>query len=780
LVIYFLGLAMDILYAILVLMMTLGTGCHQEKNNENLPVSPHEHIVEPMSQEVKLDVAKDKEPPQENTETALIKVEIKLDPKHPENEDYRNDWYVGAHNIDDHARPLGPTYFAASDVSGKASIVVPSYMLSLPMVVFAENQAHPVAPPGTLGMGKPIELRAFVPANCHAFPVMVDQLTNSAWVYFYRFFAEHGAENWNPSQVDCMLWAKYSLAFLKTHEIQDILSDVSDTRTQMISLVDLITPLKHYPQFIYKTRPPLFFAEQRHDGGSLNEGVKISPTDHNDERFIHQFKDQSSDVSFFSGQELVDKRTASTVTVNEKGLLRSLCGNGKKDHAMLLDKVLFFHPDLIVNDHKLKSPYAQYDLDDNNFFGHIADYKNDNGALGDLNVKSLTVRHTNGLPKDHNNYAQACSVTLLADFLNTNDNNRDLKLGTGFLFTDLFDRSDDDDDENSLLDDAMVWYTSSGNRSVDNEDTWAIFFDTAPILDGGLKGGCDPDLFCDKPFLISMSEIFNELLPRYDMVQFFKIHPNFFPHIIEEALVVELLGFRKGNFRDVLHMQFDQEQDNLFIGLRADYELFGASRDGEEANFTTTITYINKHNMRETLALCYESADYLAQQQIDVLLLNKEIPVVVAANMIAQSRCFSNARANQDWQNYRVGLFSMNGHKQVASNLFIPAGWLGPDLTYEVYLKKFDEAVYQGPIGYFHTEFFLGAVLEIPTATEGDEVMFVAADACCNTFKVSLPAAPEFTDLYPSPGEKMLVDTTGLKNETLGLPAAPAKPTPQP
>lgn len=753
---------MNYFLALVSLLSMWGLGCNEQNKayyQQNVLFEHHDNEL-PQSKEI-ADGTKNLEP-----QTGVVKVEIKLDPKHPQNEDFRSDWYVGVYNVDDHARPLGPTYYAGTDYSGKASIIVPHAMLSMPMVVVARNQAHPLAPPGTLEMGHEVTLRAFVPADCHMMPVMVDQLTNAAWVYYFRFFAQHGAENWNPSQVDCALWAKYSLAFLKTNEIQDILSDIPDTRTKMISLLDLIRPLQHYPQFIYKTRPPLFFAEQRHDGGGLDNGKLIKPHDNNDdeERFIGRFNYSGMPDEFYLENQLASLRNSSTMTVNKKGLLRSLCG--LKQHENLHPMIL--RPELIINDRVVKKADEQYALDDKNFNGHISYYRSDKNTLRDLNIRVATVRHTNGMPKDSDDFEEVCSATVMADYINTRDDNEDIKAGSGILFKDLFDH--DDDQPSTVFDDTAIWYTSSGNRVVENEDTWAIFFDKSPIIQGGILHACGSELFCDHPYPVSLCEPFDRFSPRYDMVQFFKLHPNFYPHIIEEALVVELLGFRKGDYRDNLHMVFDEAEEDLFIGLLADYELRPAQTDGEQANFATTITYINKKNMRHTLRACYQSADYLARQQIDVLLLNKEIPVVVAANMIAESRCFSNSAANQQWQNYRLGLFSMNGHKQVRPNLFIPSGWLGPDLTYEIYLKKYDEATFVGPIGYFHTQFFIGAIAEIPTATEGDELMFVAQDACCNEFKVSVPAAPELTDLYPGLGQKMLVDTTGLDNSVLGLP----------
>ena len=40
-----------------------------------------------------------------------------------------------------------------------------------------------------------------------------------------------------------------------------------------------------------------------------------------------------------------------------------------------------------------------------------------------------------------------------------------------------------------------------------------------------------------------------------------------------KVLAVELLGHRQEDFRDVLHMTFNDSSDDLFLGLRADYEL---------------------------------------------------------------------------------------------------------------------------------------------------------------------------------------------------------------
>ncbi len=685
---------------------------------------------------------------------ATLQLEVKLDPYRPHNEWFRGAWRIGVHNIDDHGRPSTPTWYGNTDYKGQADISLPAFMFKQPMLITAINVAHPLlSGPRALRT-----LKAFLPANCNIKRITVDPFADASWRYSYSLAARRGAYNWTPSNVDCALLGKSGALLRKTPEVVDAMRAISRSRNMTLALEPLILASQRYTRYIFKTRPPLCFPERRHSGGGMREGEIITPLDaldDSEERFIHQFSDPAmadDSAQFYGGLALAAHRRGNTASVGENGLLRTLCANANSNEIPPVDKTMFFRPSLIINGQSLALPDTTYDLDDRGFYGHIASFV-DPPLLENLSIKTYTVRQTNGFEKDHDKYTQVCSATILTTITNTSHDEQDIEVGSGLIFEDLFDQSGSGVDENPELGpnntDAVVLTTSSGNRSIEEEDRWAIIFDADAIaIPGNLLGLCNPHLFCSDTI------------------------PNFSPARIQEALVVELLGHRKGDFRDDLEMSFDEAQENLFIGLRADHELRGKNQPGDESNFMTTLTYINQKNVQESLALCYEAADFLTRQHIDVVSIEEGPIVAQAAVMIARSRCFSNSLANQRWQNYNVGLWTMNGHKGVNPNLLIPMGWTARRLFYDVFIKKFDESVFRGPVASFMPDPYGGEALEIPTLSEGDEILFAAEHACCQDYQVSVPCAAG-PPAIPVPGVPVVLDTTGR-----AMPAAPPPPPP--
>lgn len=122
------------------------------------------------------------------------------------------------------------------------------------------------------------------------------------------------------------------------------------------------------------------------------------------------------------------------------------------------------------------------------------------------------------------------AVTSIAQFTNKNDEKLDVIEGTGVTFTDLFGREAN----------TTVYKTSDGDNTVDDKDTWAIFYQ-ADSIPGE-----------------------------------------------ERVVAVELLGHRRGDYRDVLHMEFDHTTEDLFLGLRNVYELYEEDVDGEIAYLAYT------------------------------------------------------------------------------------------------------------------------------------------------------------------------------------------------
>ncbi len=465
-------------------------------------------------------------------------------------------------------------------------------------------------------------------------------------------------------------------------------------------LIPIIPALRENPFIFYKTRHPECVAELRHDGGGLKEGRVIDPQ-------------ELDNLDAGNGQD--------TPTVGRNGLIATLCPQKKQP--------VLFRSSLAINGETLSVPNTIYELESSDFVGNVASWQSP-PHLADLTIREYTVRHTNGYPRDHDMFAQVCSATALTIFDNNTLEPQELKLGTGLILENLFGEH---------AHDTAVFATSDGDQTVTDQDSWAIFFNKNTIsIPKDLLGLCNPQLFC-------------------------RGVPNFKPELIEEVIIVELLGFRTGTFRDVLKLDFNLLSENLFIGQRADYILSPDSHDGEQANFMTTVTYVNKKNVNRTLSLCNEAADYLSRQHIDQIIIDSPMLLVTsAAEMIANSKCFSNSIANQRWQNYSVGLWSMNNHKGVAPNFFIPFAWAAPTVRYDIFLKKFNESVFKGPITSVMPA-LSGLSLEIPTLTEGDEILFASEAACCQDFKVTVPCTPQPSSL-PPPGMPVLIDTTGINS----------------
>lgn len=629
----------------------------------------------------------------------VLQLAISGTPAQPFNSRFKNDWYVRAYNIDDYGRPLGPAYYGWSDFSGHVDIYMPIEMLSTPIVVKACNEAAPLVP-GTVGDLAFSTKEAFIPPFCNQHRITVDPITTALWRYMYALGTQYGAQSWSPSNVDCALWTKSGIFFYLLDRVQAALYRVPQLDN---ILIPIIPALRDNPYIFYKTRVPQCIAEVRHDGSGLNEGQVIYPED------------------------LETSRVENTPTVGPNGLIRTLCANSEYQNL--------FNSTLIINNNKLELPDNIYDLESNDFVGNVASWQNP-VANPDLSIREYTVRHTNGYPRNHDMFEQVCSATALTVIENNTGEKRVLKVGSGLKLENLFG-----DTSNTL-----VWLTSSGDNTVTDEDTWAIFFNSKNYsFPKDLLGKCNPNLFC-----------------RYGV-------PNFSTALIDEVIIVELLGFRTGDFRDVLMLEYDHTQEDIFIGQRAEYALDPAGSGGDQTNFMTTITYLNNNNKNRTLSLCDEASDDLSRQHINhVQMLSPELSLVDAAEMIAKSKCFSNSLANQRFQNYDIGLTSMNNHKGVLTNLFIPFAWASPTVRYDIFLKKFNESVFRGPITTVMPS-FTGLSLEIPTLSEGDELLFASEAACCGDFKVTIPCTPTPSGL-PVPGMPVVIDTLGINRYVLAPP----------
>jgi len=73
------------------------------------------------------------------------------------------------------------------------------------------------------------------------------------------------------------------------------------------------------------------------------------------------------------------------------------------------------------------------------------------------------------------------------------------------------------------------------------------------------------------------------------------------------------------------------------------------------------------------------------------------------------------------------------------------SGWLGPDLNVEIFVEKFNNAVFQGPLTIRKTDDIGQLMVELPQIVEGDRILIRAQDNCCSDNDLIIPCVPEFT-----------------------------------
>ncbi|MCA9507568.1 MAG: hypothetical protein KC505_03995 [Myxococcales bacterium] len=635
----------------------------------------------------------------------VIELMVKSDPVSPHNERFLDDWRFEVRSIDDQARATSPAFFGETGPDGTAALGLPSFMFSRPLVITAYNDAFPLA---DLDNDEEMECRTFeilVPPNCYDQAVWLLGPAESALWDYYKRAAERRAEAWNPSQVDCATWLANLQGLILTDRIYDELEDMSDTQTMIFDDESLYKALRENQNFLTPTRPPICMAERRHNGGGLERADIIDelPIDIDDE-----------DPPFGPLEVAVDH---DPILIGTNGIVDRLCGVDL-DGALNVNLAAF-------------TPVKSYIFDDSDFMGTVHDQV---GIVADMDVSVFNVREGNGRPLDHDKYDDACSLTSLIEFTNTDDDEQDVLTGSGVTFSNLFGG-----------DDAVVYLTSDGDAVVDDNDYWAIFYNGS-----------------DSP-------------------------------MSERVLTVELLGHRQQDFRDVLHITFDEATDDLFLGLRGDYELNEEETDGERAFLGFTLTTWDgssssgRYAIRENIANCYEASDIWArqffatvdfQERLDECCFNDEcelastIKPLVAAEFAVRSQCFSNSRSNQRWQSEDVGFWSMNSIHGVAGNVIVNPGWLGPDLDVELYIQKFDEAVFKGPRTIRRTDDVGAMMAAIPTLVEGDRVLIRAEDSCCSDYDIVLPCVPEFTGFAGAPGVPYVPQVMGNPL----VPVAPGDP----
>jgi hypothetical protein len=634
-----------------------------------------------------------------------IQLMVRTDPADPHNERFLDDWRFRVFTIDDQTRPTSPVYFGETGPDGNALLGLPSYMFALPLVINAYNDVLP------LECG-PIEndiepnfvnhrdkhgtnchcqdLEIFIPPYCHDKAVwLLGPLEDALW-RFYKQSAMKRGEAWNPSQVDCGTWLANLQLLILTKEVSDELNELSDRDDMIFRDQSLHKALQENQHLLVPTRPPICMAERRHNGGGMRRGDQLTI---NGDYILDDFG------GVFGPTEVLPDDDPIAIDSNT-GLANFICSEG-----------LWETGELRVNNFVFSS-FKNYVLDDDDFIGTVSDHPDIDEKL---DASIYNVRLSNGRELDHDKYDDACALTTMIEFTNKDDDELDLQqITTGVTFTDIFQAGE-----------ANVYLTSDGDAVVDDDDYWAIFY---------------------RP-----SDLERE----------------------EKVIAVELLGHRKEDFRDVLHMTFDDMTDNLFLGLRADYEMNEEEVDGERAflGFTMHVwdgsTDLGKRAVRENIANCYEAADVWARQffiskhfafrkddcHIDGdCKISKFIAPLKAAEFAVRSQCFSNSRANQRWRTDDSGYWSINTEHGVHGNIVVNPGWLAPNLDYEIYIQKFDEAVFKGPRTIRRTDDCGQLMAAIPTLVEGDRVLIKSEDNCCDDYDLVIPCVPEFTGFAGAPG----------------------------
>lgn len=761
---------------------------------------------------------------------------VRINPRHPEDEQFTNDWRLIAHNIDDRARILGPSYFGEVGPDGTAALGLPAIMYELPLVISAYNEAlpgiskrqnkrcHKCCPShhrhrdghrdgaradesgesaegeegsegasegasdaaegseggeeGSEGEGSEAEdagadsdeasidgghdhrdnhcecrcgrvqrqhdvcdedicpdsinkctchekehkkckcpgtghrddcrkkckkhhhdhenrvqncrqFSIFVPPYCYDKAVwMVGPVESAIWDY-YRRAARHNGEAWNASQVDCGTWLADLQLLILTDRVSDELDREFVDGDRFFDPHALRLAFQENQQLLVPTRPPICMATNFHTGGTLREERPI---------------DLPADLvpgSVFK-VDGPDAPRNNPIIIGRNGIVDEICG-------------VPFHGQMRVNNVHF-DPTANFTLDSKDFIGTVSEQVN---TLPLLDVSAFNVRLGNGRPLDNDVWTDACALTTMFQFTNKADNDRDLNPSTGTKFEHLFGEHHHSQ--------AVVFDTSDGDRVVDDDDTWVIFHNL------GAKRG------------------------------------------EEKVIAVELLGHRSQDFRDALHISFDPLHDELFLGLRADYELERAGADGELAFFNYTIsvwdgsTAHGRDLISNDIAACYEAADVWAREFFVTqdfhrvgesrnccfdgkCTIDGIICPLRAAEFAVRSQCFSNSRANSRWQNDQSAFWNISSVKGAEPNLVVNPGWLGPNLDFNIFIQKFDEAVFKGPRTIIRTDCHGQLLTALPTLVEGDRVLLKAVDSCCQDYDLVIPCVPEFTGFAGLPG----------------------------
>lgn len=534
-------------------------------------------------------------------------------------------------------------------------------------------------------LGRCYDLEIFVPPHCFDKTEWNLSPYGDAVWHYYKRACQRGGDAWDPTRVDCATWGANLKTLYNTEKIFKVLRN-AETMPLALQLSYFHDSLRENQQLLTPTSSPICLAEHRHNGGGMERGAVI-------ERgklsvTIDDNVEPFSTNALFPDDDPVSINLAS-------GLPEEICSVRIADSQMAT-----------INGIPVV-PTANFYLDDEDFMGTIHDQ---HLAFLKRDISLFNTRLSNGKELDHDKFDDACSMTTIMQVTNLNDDEQDLFMGSGITFSNLFGSQS-----------AQVFKTSDGDDVVDDTDTWALFFTINPDLRKTVLG-------------------------------------------------VEFLGHRREDFRDVLHMKFDSTSEDLFLGLRTDYELNEEPSDGEQAFMIATLhvwdesTPSSRRAIYNNVTDCYEAADPWTHQFFtpshffvrDSDCITKEkcsitgfISALEAAEFAVRSQCFSNSIANQRFRTDDSGYWSLNTDYGVATNVMVNPGWLGPEMTFEIYIQKFDEAVFKGPRTIAESDITGSLSAAIPTIVEGDKILIQSQDSCCADYALVIPCVPAFTGFSP-------------------------------
>ncbi len=619
---------------------------------------------------------------------AIINVMARTDPANPQNERYLDDWIFQAWSIDDRNIPISPVYGGVSGWDGTGSIFLPSYMLAFPLIIRGFNEALPPAyaycpDRDDVGEGRDDNCGFDRDRGCTNFEIFVPPYcaANAVWLL---------------GPYETAVWRFYRRAAERAGEAWNPTQVDCGTWLANLSyllltdlVVDELSSLSFDGDF-YFNEDALIEAirENTHLLTPTRPPICMAENRHDGGGMqrgdlIHSLP-VTIDQNVFPW-ELDLGIDSDPIVIGTNGVVDSICG-------------IPFDAHLSVNTVHFE-PTENFYMDDSDFMGTIHD---EYDILPNLDAYIYNVRLGDGEELDSEVFDDSCALSTLIEFQNKNDDEYDIFSKTGVHFHDLFGPEN-----------AQVWLTSDGDNAVDDNDYWVIFYNSVEDLD----------------------------------------HAT--------VITVELLGQRQGDFRDNLHITFDPVSDNLFVGLRADYELNEEEIDGERAFVAYTLTTwdgSDEDGREDTLvqiANCYEASDVWARQFFNVndfmdvsgvCCVNEHCEIrdfitpLRAAEFAVRSQCFSNSIANQRWRTEASGFWAMNSDRGVAGDVIVNPGWLAPWMDYEIYIQKFDEAVFKGPRTILRTD-GLGMLMgDIPTLVEGDRILIKSEDNCCDDYDLVIAA----------------------------------------